>query len=89
MKGRAEALYVCADPLVNANLIRINTLAQGARLPTMHGFREFVEAGGLMSYGANYPDLFRRAGDYVDKILRGAKPAELPVEQPTKFDLGH
>ena len=63
------------DPLVDANRIRINTLALGARLPTMHGFREFVEAGGLMSYGPNFPDLFRRAGDYVDKILRGAKPA--------------
>jgi putative tryptophan/tyrosine transport system substrate-binding protein len=69
------------------NRIRINTLALSARLPTMHGFREYVEVGGLMSYGANFPDLWRRAGDYVDKILRGAKPANLPVEQPTKFDL--
>ena len=69
------------------NRIRINTLALGARLPTMHGFREFVEAGGLMSYGANFPDLFRRAADFVDKILRGAKPGDIPVEQPTKFDL--
>ena len=77
----------CADPLVNTNRIRINTLALGARLPTMHGAREYVEAGGLMSYGPNFPDLFRRAADYVDKILRGAKPADLPVEQPTKFDL--
>jgi putative ABC transport system substrate-binding protein len=59
----------------------------GARLPTTHGFREWVETGGLMSYGPNFPDLFRRAADYVDKILRGAKPAEIPVEQPTKFDL--
>ena len=87
LKGRAEALYVCTDPLVNTNRIRINTLALGARLPTMHGFREYVEAGGLMSYGPNFPDLFRRAADYVDKILRGAKPADIPVEQPTKFDL--
>ncbi len=87
LKGRAEALYVAADPLVSANRIRINTLALGARLPTMHGIREYVEAGGLMSYGPSSPDLFRRAGDYVDKILRGAKPADLPVEQPTKFDL--
>ena len=87
LKGRADALYVCADPLVNTNRIRINTLALGARLPTMHGFREYVEAGGLMSYGPNFPDLFRRAADYVDKILRGAKPADIPVEQPTKFDL--
>ena len=87
LKGRADALYVCADPLVITNRIRINTLALGARLPTMHGVREYVEAGGLMSYGPNFPDLFRRAADYVDKILRGAKPADLPVEQPTKFDL--
>ena len=62
-------------------------LALAARLPTMHGTRDYVEAGGLMSYGTNFPDLFRRAADYVDKILRGAKPADLPVEQPTKFDL--
>ena len=87
LKGRADALYVCTDALVNTNRIRINTLALGARLPTMHGIREYVEAGGLMSYGANFPDLFRRAADYVDKILRGAKPADIPVEQPTKFDL--
>jgi len=57
------------------------------RLPTMYNVREFVEAGGLMSYGPNFLDLYRRAGDYVDKILRGEKPADLPVEQPTKFDL--
>jgi len=56
-------------------------------LPTMHGSRDYVEAGGLMSFGVNYPDLFRRAADYVDKILRGAKPSDIPVEQPTKFDL--
>ena len=86
LKGRAEALYV-VPTRSNANRICINTLALGSRLPTMHGFREYVEAGGLMSYGPNFPDLFRRAGDYVDKILRGAKPADLPVEQPTKFDL--
>ena len=87
LKGRAEALYVCSDPLLTTNRLGINTLALGVRLPTMHGFREFVEAGGLISYGPNFPDLFRRAAEYVDKILRGAKPAELPVEQPTKFDL--
>jgi ABC-type uncharacterized transport system substrate-binding protein len=87
LKGRAEALYVCADPLVSTNRVRINTSALGARLPTMYGSREFVEAGRLMSYGANLPDLFRRAAGFVDKILRGAKPADIPVEQPIKFDL--
>ena len=87
IKGRAEALYVCPDGLVDANKIRINTLALGARLPTMHGYREYVEAAGLMSYGANLPDLYRRSADYVDKILRGANPGDMPVEQPTKFDL--
>jgi putative ABC transport system substrate-binding protein len=87
LKGRAEALYVASGPLLYTNRFRINILAVGARLPTMHGIRDYVEAGGLMSYGANVPDLFRRAGDYIDKILRGAKPADLPVEQPTKFDL--
>jgi putative tryptophan/tyrosine transport system substrate-binding protein len=87
LKGRAEALYVVAEPLVNANRARINTLTLAARLPTMHSFRDPVEAGGLMSYGPNFPDLYRRSGDYVDKILRGATPANIPVEQPTKFDL--
>jgi len=87
LQGRAEALYVCGDPLVNANRIQIGSLALGARLPGMYVAREFAEAGGLMSYGPNYPGLFRRAADYVDRILRGAKPADLPVEQPTKFDL--
>jgi putative ABC transport system substrate-binding protein len=87
IQGRADALYVCGDPLVNANRIQIGSLALGARLPGMYVAREFVETGGLMSYGPNYPGLFRRAGDYVDRILRGAKPADLPVEQPTKFDL--
>ena len=87
LSGRADALYVCGDPLVNANRVQINTLALGARLPTIHGFREFADAGALMTYGPNFPDLFRRAGDLVDKILRGARPADLPVEQPTKFDL--
>jgi putative tryptophan/tyrosine transport system substrate-binding protein len=87
LKGHADALYVCIDALVNANRIRINTSALGVRLPTMHGSRDYVEAGGLMSYGPNYPDLFRRTGDYVDKILHGEKPGDIPVEQPTKFDL--
>jgi ABC-type uncharacterized transport system substrate-binding protein len=87
LNGRKEALYVVFDALVNTHRIRINTLALAARLPTMHALREGVEAGGLMSYGPNFPDQFRRAADYVDKILRGAKPADIPVEQPTKFDL--
>jgi putative tryptophan/tyrosine transport system substrate-binding protein len=87
LKDRADALYLCPDPLMNANRTRINILAVGARLPTMHGVREYVEAGGLMSYGANISNQFRRVADFVDKILRGAKPADIPVEQPTKFDL--
>jgi ABC-type uncharacterized transport system substrate-binding protein len=87
LKGTADALYVGADPLVNSSRVRINILALGTRLPTMHGFREAVEVGALLSYGPNFADLFRRAADYVDKILRGMKPAELPVEQPTRFDL--
>ena len=87
LKGRADALYVCGSPLMSTNRIRVNTLALRARLPTMHGFREFTVAGGLMSYGPNFPSLFRRAAEYVDRILRGAKPADIPVEQPTKFDL--
>jgi putative tryptophan/tyrosine transport system substrate-binding protein len=87
LNGRAQALYVINEPLVVTHRIRINTLVLAARLPTMHTQREGVEAGGLMSYGANFPDLFRRAADHADKILRGAKPADIPVEQPTKFDL--
>jgi len=86
IKDRSEALYVLGDPLLTHNRVRINTLALGARLP-ISASREFVELGGLMSSGPNLPDLFRRAGDYVDKILRGGKAGELPVEQPTKFDL--
>jgi putative ABC transport system substrate-binding protein len=87
LKSGADALYVCGDALVNINRVRINTLAATLRLPTMHIVREFVEAGGLISYGPSYPALFRRAAEYVDKILRGAKPGDIPVEQPTKFDL--
>ena len=87
LKGRVEALYVVNDPLVDTNRVRINTLGLAARLRTLHGDREHVAAGGLMSYGASFTDLFRRAGDLVDKILHGAKPADIPVEQPTKFDL--
>jgi putative ABC transport system substrate-binding protein len=87
LKGRAQALYVIAVPILFVNRVRINTLALAARLPTMHGVGEYVEAGGLMSYGPNWPHMWSRAADFVDKILRGAKPADIPVEQPTKFDL--
>ena len=87
LKGRVDALYVVAEPLVTTNRIRISILAVGARLPTMHGTWDNVEAGGLMSYAANFPDLYRRAAEYVDKILSGAKPGDIPVQQPTKFDL--
>jgi putative ABC transport system substrate-binding protein len=87
LKGRAEALSVITDLLMVANRLHINTLAQSARLPTIYPAREYVESGGLISYGANYPDLFRRAAEFVDKILRGAKPSDIPIEQPTKFDL--
>jgi putative ABC transport system substrate-binding protein len=87
LKGRADGLYVVTEPLVNTNRIRLNTLALDARLPTIHGYREYVETGGLMSYGANFADLWRRASDLVDKILHGTKPGDIPVEQPTKFEL--
>jgi putative ABC transport system substrate-binding protein len=87
IKGRADALYVCGGVFQTINRVYINTLALGSRLPTILGAREDVEAAGLVSYGPNLTDLFRRAGDYVDKILRGAKPADLPVEQPIKFEL--
>jgi putative tryptophan/tyrosine transport system substrate-binding protein len=87
VNGRADALYVVNDALVVTNRVRINTWAAAARLPTMHGTRAVVEAGGLISYGPNFPHLFRRTADYVDKILRGTKPGDIPVERPTKFDL--
>jgi len=87
LTNRADALYVALDPLINTSRLRINTLALGARLPTAEPFREFVEAAGLMSYGPNLPDLYRRAGNLVDKILKGAKPGDIPIEQPTKYDL--
>jgi putative tryptophan/tyrosine transport system substrate-binding protein len=86
-KDRVDALYVVSDPLVVTNRIRINTLALAARLPTTFSSREAIEVGGLMSYGPDLTDQFRRAGDLVDQILRGVKPANIPVEQPTKFDL--
>jgi putative ABC transport system substrate-binding protein len=87
LKGHADALYVCIDTILFANRIRINTLALTARLPTMFTTREAVKAGGLVTYGPNFPELFRRSADYVDKILHGAKPEDLPVEQPTRFEL--
>ena len=87
LKGGAQALYVAGDPLVLTNRVRINTLSLVAQLPAIYNSREYVEAGGLMSYGVNWPDLFRRTAEYVDKILRRAKPADLPLEQPNKFDL--
>ncbi len=87
LKARADALYVVVDALLLVHAVRINTVALGARMPTMHGSRELVAAGGLMSYGADFVDLWRRSADYIDKILRGAKPADIPVEQPTKFEL--
>jgi putative tryptophan/tyrosine transport system substrate-binding protein len=87
LKAQADAVYVVGDALINFNRTRIITFAHTRRLPTIFNTRDYVQAGGLMSYGPNFPDMFRRAADYVDKILRGAKPADLPVEQPTKFDL--
>ena len=87
LKSQAEALYVCTDPLVITNRARIQTSAMGARLPTVYNSREYVETGGLMSYGPNFLDQWRRTAEIVDKVLRGAKPSDIPVEQPTKFDL--
>ena len=87
LKDKAQALYVVSSPLTTTNRVRINTLALGRRLPVIYGDREFVEVGGLISYGPDFANMYRRAADYADKILRGAKPGDLPVEQPTKFDL--
>jgi putative ABC transport system substrate-binding protein len=87
LRNRADALYVGTGALVTINRGRIFGLARAERLPAISGLRTFAQAGSLMSYGTDYTDLFRRAGDYVDKILRGASPGELPVEQPTKFEL--
>jgi ABC-type uncharacterized transport system substrate-binding protein len=86
LKGQADALYIAQDTLTNANRTQIISFALGARLPTIVSGSDFVKAGALMSYGPNYPAMFRRAAEYVDKILRGANPGEIPVEQPTKFD---
>jgi putative ABC transport system substrate-binding protein len=87
LNGRAQALYVCTDPLTNLKRVGINTWALGVQLPTMHDVRALVEAGGLMSYGPSWPDQFRRAADVVNKILRGTKPGDIPVEQADKFEL--
>jgi putative ABC transport system substrate-binding protein len=87
VKGKADALYVVSDALIAANRTRIIRLALSEHLPTVLGYDDYVEAGGLISYGPNYPDLFRRAADMVDKILHGTKPGDISVEQPTKFDL--
>jgi putative ABC transport system substrate-binding protein len=86
IRSRADALFVCGDPLANTHRAQINAMALSAKIPTMYASREYVEAGGLISYGASFADLYRRAADYVDKILRGAKPGDLPIQQPTKFD---
>jgi putative tryptophan/tyrosine transport system substrate-binding protein len=88
LRGRADALYVCTDAaVIHTNRIQINISALNERLPTMHGSRTYIEGGGLMSYGPSFPEMFRRSADFVGKILRGAKPGDIPVEQPTKFDL--
>jgi putative ABC transport system substrate-binding protein len=85
-KGRADALLVLGNPILNAHRKQIVELAVKHRLPATYTRPEFIDAGGLTYYGTNYNDLFRRAATYVDKILKGAKPADLPIEQPTKFE---
>jgi putative ABC transport system substrate-binding protein len=87
LKGKADALYVQSGLLMNTNRVKISTLALAARLPTMSGIRDYVDAGSLVSYGPNFPDMFRRAAEIADKILRGANPGDVPVEQAAKFDL--
>ena len=87
LNSQADALYIVVDQLIVANFNRILTFALSNRLPMIYSTRDFVQTGGLMSYGPSYVDLFRRAGDYVDRILHGAKPADMPVEQPTRFEL--
>jgi putative ABC transport system substrate-binding protein len=87
IKGRFEAVYFVGDPLLNSNRVRINTLASAARMPTIYSQRAFVDGGGLMSYGPSFGEFYRRAAEIVDKILRGTKPGDIPVEQPTKFEL--
>jgi putative tryptophan/tyrosine transport system substrate-binding protein len=87
LRGSAQGLYLPSEAIVFANRARIATLAQDAQLVTITVVRDYVEAGNLLSYGPNYFALFQRTAEYVDKILRGAKPGDIPVEQPTKFDL--
>jgi putative ABC transport system substrate-binding protein len=87
LKGGVDALYVATDPLIFNNRMRMNALAKTVGLATIYGGREYTDAGALMSYGPNWTDLFRHAAEQVDRILRGVKPADIPVEQPTKFDL--
>ena len=87
IKGNAGGLIVVEDPLTFSVATRIVNFAVANRLPVMYGMKEFVSAGGLIAYGPDYPDLLRRAATYVDKILKGAKPGDLPIEQPTKFGL--
>ena len=87
LNSQADALYVVVDQLIVTNFNRILTFALSTRLPMIYSTRDFVRSGGLMSYGPSYVDLFRRAGDYVHRILQGAKPADIPVEQPTRFEL--
>jgi putative ABC transport system substrate-binding protein len=86
-KGNADALFVVSEPLVNTNRVKINALTNAERLPTIYAENGYVEAGGLMSYGPNYTNEFRRAADLVDKILRGTKPGDIPVEEPTSLNL--
>jgi putative tryptophan/tyrosine transport system substrate-binding protein len=87
LEGRTDALIIPSEPLYNTNRIQINSLALRAQLPTIYFDRMYVETGGLMSYGPNWPSIWRRAAEFVDKILRGAKPADIPVEQPRTFEL--
>jgi putative ABC transport system substrate-binding protein len=87
VEGRAEAAYFIESPTLIQYAAQIADVAMGARMPTMFGAREHVEAGGFMSYGLNLPAVFRRAAELVDKVLKGAKPADMPIEQPTKYEL--
>jgi len=86
-RARAQALYVVEDPLLSVHRTTLVELASKAQLPAMSFNRVFVEAGGLMFYGPNFADLYRRSAGYVDRILKGAKPGDLPIEQPTEFEL--